>query len=137
LSPDDARFLRERCYLQQRTLGRLLELYEKAPKEGEAPLTELVKDLLGIDELDAAMEGLHPVGDKRRIKRLVPAYGDLEKEIDDQEQRVQALRSQLEKAKAEVDREHALLMELLHVLQAPSELQENLDGIKPWLDKEA
>jgi exonuclease SbcC len=46
-------------------LGRLLELYEKSPKDGEAPLTEFVKDLLGIDELDAVMEGLHPVGDKR------------------------------------------------------------------------
>jgi exonuclease SbcC len=137
LAADEGRFLRERCYLQQRTLGRLLELYEKSPKDGEAPLTEFVKDLLGIDELDAVMEGLHAVGDKRRIKRLIPTYSDLEKEIEHQEQRVQVLDNQLEKKMHEAAKEHAQLVELLQALQAPRGLEKDLDGIKPWLDEEA
>jgi DNA repair protein SbcC/Rad50 len=137
LAPDDGRFFRERCYLQQRTLGRLLELYEKSPKDGEAPLTEFVKDLLGIDELDAVMEGLHPVGDKRRIKRLIPTYGDLEKEIERQEQRVQVLDGRLQAKRQEAADKHAQLGELLDTLHVPRELVEDLDGIKPWLDKEA
>ncbi|MGH2500164.1 MAG: AAA family ATPase [Candidatus Limnocylindria bacterium] len=43
----DARFFTERCYLAQRTLGRLLELYESPSVEGESALTLFVKELLG------------------------------------------------------------------------------------------
>ena len=67
LETDDGRFFRERCYLQQRTLGRLLELYETPAEGGDSPLTIFIKDLLGLDELDALIDGLYPVTDKRRV----------------------------------------------------------------------
>lgn len=60
LESDDRRFFRERCYLQQRTLGRLLELYEQPARGGESRLTAFIKDLLGLDELDAIIDGLYP-----------------------------------------------------------------------------
>ena len=75
LGPDDARFFTERCYLAQRTLGQLLEIYESAEGQGDSPLTRFVKDLLGLDELEALIDGLEPVKDKRLVKGLVPESG--------------------------------------------------------------
>jgi exonuclease SbcC len=34
LTADDARFFAERCYLQQRTLTRLIEIYQGGPERG-------------------------------------------------------------------------------------------------------
>ena len=77
---DIARFFSERCYLAQSTLGRLLEIYQNAKPREDLPLTRFVKDLLGLDQLDALIEGLHPVGDIRNIRRLAPEYADTEKQ---------------------------------------------------------
>lgn len=75
LDPLDARFFSERCYLAQATLGRLIEIYEKADqRSSEAPLTQFVKELLRLERLDALIDGLHPVGDVRNLRKLVPDY---------------------------------------------------------------
>jgi exonuclease SbcC len=59
-----SRFYGERCYLAQSTLARLLEIYQhKDARLTESPLTKFVKDLLGLDQLDALVEGLHDAGD--------------------------------------------------------------------------
>jgi len=81
LDPDDARFFVDRCLLQQRTLSRLLEVYEDASTGDRSPLTAFVDDLLGLDEAEALLEGLYAVADKRRVKRLVPSYADLDHEV--------------------------------------------------------
>jgi exonuclease SbcC len=78
LTGDTSRFYSERCYLAQATLGRLLEIYQDAKARQDSPLTRFVKDLLGLDHLDALIEGLHPVGDVRNMRRLVPEYADAE-----------------------------------------------------------
>lgn len=78
LTGDISRFYSERCYLAQATLGRLLEIYQDAKARQDSPLTRFVKDLLGLDHLDALIEGLHPVGDVRNMRRLVPEYADAE-----------------------------------------------------------
>ncbi|TYO60858.1 hypothetical protein FXV83_41500 [Bradyrhizobium hipponense] len=75
--------------MAQATLGRLLEIYEdKDTRKTDSPLTKFVKDLLGLDHLDALIEGLHDVGDVRRLRDTVPVYWEvrgniptLEKEI--------------------------------------------------------
>jgi exonuclease SbcC len=94
LDGEDARFFTERCYLAQRTLGRLLEIYQHAGSKTDSPLTRFVKDLLGLDELDALIDGLEPVKDRRRVKNLVPEYASAEAQI-------KALRTELYTATAE------------------------------------
>ncbi len=61
----------ERCFLPQATLGRLFEVY--APKVNlhvETPLMRFVKEVLGLDSLDALIDGLYSSGHMRRIERL-------------------------------------------------------------------
>lgn len=69
-----AQFFAERCYLAQSTLGRLLEIYQHADPQKDSPLTRFVKDLLGLDYLDALIDGLHDATDVRRTKNLVSEF---------------------------------------------------------------
>ena len=78
LDAADARFFAERCYLPQSTLGKLLELYDDQGTGSTSPLTQFVKDLLGLDPLDALVDGLFPAFNVTRIRNLVPAYRRLE-----------------------------------------------------------
>ena len=78
LSPGDARFFAERCYLPQATLGRLLELYNDQKTNSTSPLTLFVKELLGLDPLDALVDGLEPAFNVTRIRRIAPDYRRLE-----------------------------------------------------------
>ncbi len=78
LDDADAHFFAERCYLPQATLGKLLELYDDQGTGSTSPLTQFVKDLLGLDPLDALVDGLFPAFNVTRIRNLVPAYRRLE-----------------------------------------------------------
>lgn len=78
LSVDDAGFFAERCYLPQATLGRLLEIYDDQRTHSTSPLTLFVKELLGLDPLDALVDGLEPVFNVSRVRRIVPDYRRLE-----------------------------------------------------------
>lgn len=75
LSAIQAAFFSERCYLAQSTMSRLLELYQgKESKGGDSALTKFVKDLLGLDQLDALVNGLFDAGDQRRLKGALTPY---------------------------------------------------------------
>jgi exonuclease SbcC len=74
----DARFFAERCYLPQATLGRLLEIYDDQKTSTTSPLTQFVKELLGLDPLDALVDGLRPAFHVTRIRNLVPEFRRLE-----------------------------------------------------------
>ena len=78
LPPALRQFYTERCYLSQLTLSRLLEIYQSPTSrdQRDTPLTRFVKDLLGLDQLEALIDGLHDAGHKRRLFRLAP---DLER----------------------------------------------------------
>ncbi len=78
LGPADARFFAERCYLPQATLGRLLEIYDDQKTNSTSPLTLFVKELLGLDPLDALVDGLDPAFNITRIRRIAPDYRRLE-----------------------------------------------------------
>jgi DNA repair protein SbcC/Rad50 len=78
LDSDDAKFFAERCYLPQATLGRLLEIYDDLETNTTSPLTQFVKELLGLDPLDALVDGLHPAYNVTRVRNLVPQYRRLE-----------------------------------------------------------
>lgn len=74
----DARFFAERCYLPQATLGRLLEIYDDQKTTSTSPLTLFVKELLGLDPLDALVDGLDPAFNVARVRRIAPDYRRLE-----------------------------------------------------------
>jgi exonuclease SbcC len=137
LATDDVRFFGERCYLQQRTLGRLLELYEEPREDGDSPLTVFVNDLLGLDELDALIDGLYPVTDKRRVKRLVRKYADLDRQTDGRREQIAGLLHDVKDVCAEADAAQARLEELLSALEAPPGLQSDLVRTGSWLKQGA
>lgn len=78
LGTDDARFFSERCYLPQATLGRLLEIYDEQKTGTTSPLTLFVKELLGLDPLDALVDGLDPAFHVARVRKVAPDYRHLE-----------------------------------------------------------
>lgn len=78
LNANDARFFAERCYLPQATLGRLLEIYDDQKTSTTSPLTVFVKELLGLDPLDALVDGLYPAFNVARVRNLAPDYRRLE-----------------------------------------------------------
>lgn len=78
LNSSDAQFFAERCYLPQATLGRLLEIYDDQKTSSTSPLTLFVKELLGLDPLDALVDGLYPAFNVARVRNLVPDYRRLE-----------------------------------------------------------
>ena len=96
LSDSSARFFSERCYLAQSTLGRLLEIYQhQDTRRTDSPLTLFVKDLLGLDQLDALIAGLHSAGDIRRLRDPAPAYWSARQELPEIEARLSKLRDDL------------------------------------------
>ncbi|RWE28914.1 MAG: hypothetical protein EOS78_31225 [Mesorhizobium sp.] len=97
LGPDLARFYAERCFLAQSSLGRLLELYQDSAKRSDSALTKFVKDLLGLDHLDAIIDGLHDAGDVRRLRSGVPGYGETRDTIPQVEGERDRLGAELEK----------------------------------------
>jgi exonuclease SbcC len=78
LDATDAKFFAERCYLPQATLSRLLEIYDDQRTSTTSPLTQFVKELLGLDPLDALVDGLYPAYNVARVRNLVPEYRRLE-----------------------------------------------------------
>ena len=123
LEEDDARFLGERCYLRQRLLGRLLEFYEGPGKDGETRLTGFVKDLLGLDELEALIDGLDFLRDKRLVKNQVPSFRALEAELKADRPTIGRLAAELRKSKEELSDQRAALGELLASLEIGTPLE--------------
>ncbi len=72
LGRDQVNFYSDRCYLSQSTLGRLLDIYQSPASRDptNTPLTNFVKSLLGLDQLESLIDGLHAAGDKRRMTKL-------------------------------------------------------------------
>jgi len=106
LDGDLSRFFTERCYLAQATLGRLLELYQyQDSRKSDSALTKFVKDLLGLDRLEALIDGLHPTGDVRRLRLSAPSYWVVRESIPDIESqliKLSAEQTQLETTITEV-----------------------------------
>jgi len=78
----ERQFFSERCYLDQASLGRLLELYQHSDSSRESSLARFVNELLGLDELDALISGLVAVTDIRLMKRLVTEYSEATARVD-------------------------------------------------------
>jgi len=113
LSQADARFFSERSYLAQATLGRLLEIYQHAEKKRDSPLTKFVKELLGLDRMEALIGGLYSAGNIARLKVPVAAYGEIRDQIPEDEAELLRLRGEMAQEKAALrTRTEALRLQL-------------------------
>jgi exonuclease SbcC len=75
-----ARFYAERCYLDQSSLGRLLDLYQAREGAEETALEIFVNELLGLEKLDALRDGLGDALDFRLLKKLAPGADEADRE---------------------------------------------------------
>jgi len=128
LKETDARFFTERCYLAQRRLGQLLEIYARAPAKRDSPLTRFVKDLLGLDELDALIDGLEPVKDTRLVKKLVPEYRAAADSIDEQRGQLASATAELQARTGEAIHAREQLGKSLDTLGAPATADAEVPG---------
>lgn len=91
----ESAFFSERCYLAQSTMNRLLELYQgKESKRGDSALTKFVKDLLGLDHLDALINGLDDAGHVARLKSALDEYKSALDQVPSLESRLNSIRSE-------------------------------------------
>ena len=126
LVPDaDGRFYSERCYLAQSTLSRLLEIYEnKDVRRGSSPLTMFVNDLLGLNNLDALIDGLHDAGDIRRLRNGSPDYRDVRETISIIQERINSDTVELEHLDAEFEAVNQRLRKMAGGVNAAEAQQE-------------
>ncbi|WP_082953268.1 AAA family ATPase [Mycobacterium sp. E3251] len=82
LDPETAQFYAERCYLDQVSLGQLLDLYQYREGKEESALARFVNELLGLEQLDALRSGLSDADDIRRLKRLSESLASADKETE-------------------------------------------------------
>ncbi|AWB86159.1 AAA family ATPase [Mycetocola zhujimingii] len=104
-------FLRERAYLAQSTMARLLETYEQSDRRGDSALARFVNELLGLETLDALIAGLEPSRDIRRVRKLVPEFADLEAELKFLAKRAKETRAEVSR----VERAHGVLSEQVKI----------------------
>jgi exonuclease SbcC len=124
LSVAEASFFSERSYLAQSTLGRLLEIYQHAERKSDSPLTQFVKELLGLDRMEAVIGGLYSSGNVSRLRGPVPAYGAIRDSIAARENALRDLDQQEQ--------------EIINGLAArEGQLRERLTAIDPALSNSA
>jgi exonuclease SbcC len=75
-----AKFYAERCYLDQASLGRLLDLYQAREGNEQTALELFVNELLGLEELDALRGGLSDANDLRLLKKLAVGVDEADRE---------------------------------------------------------
>jgi exonuclease SbcC len=142
LEVDDARFFSERCFLPQASLSRLLEIYQYASAREDSPLTRFVKDLLVLDSLEALIDGLHPAGDIRNTRRLVKEYGDTEGRLEAIKGQLARRRAELAETTNEAARSQAAILKalidlsLLPVTASQAELPGNVEELLAFEEEE-
>jgi len=104
LGPEAAQFYSERCYLDQVSLGQLLELYQYREGKEESALARFVNELLGLEQLDAIRSGLHDATDLRLLKRLSERLADATDEAQRANTDLSAQTQALEAARVELAR---------------------------------
>lgn len=100
LDPVLTRHFSERCYLAQSTLTRLLEFYEDKSANGTA-LTRFVKELLGLDALDALIDGLYDSGDVRRLRGHAVSFWDMREQLPSLDDELSRLAKELTAAEGQ------------------------------------
>jgi len=73
-----ANFFKERVFLPQSLLSRLLQIYQESGNDTESPLAKFVTGLLGLDRLDALELGLQPLADIRNVRKITNGWQKVE-----------------------------------------------------------
>lgn len=94
----------ERCYLPQTALGRLLETYTATGKQVDTALVSFVKSIVGLDELDNLIAGLHSAGHISRAKKTSKWWSHFDEELSRAEARRSELISETESAQQQLSR---------------------------------
>lgn len=113
LTPAEQTYFLERSFLPQTALGRLLESYTETGKQIDTALVRFVKSLVGLDDLDALIDGLHASGDRRRSKKLVHAWNRGVADLESLQAQHSEITAQLNIAKSQLDVSVNLLRELV------------------------
>lgn len=113
LTLEEQTYFLERSFLPQTALGRLLESYTDNGKQVDTALVRFVKSLVGLDDLDALIDGLHASGDRRRSKKMVRAWSRGADELDASQQRRSEVTAQLNTARTQFDVSVTLLRDLV------------------------
>lgn len=107
LTDEAAQFYAERCYLDQASLGRLLEFYQARVGNEESALAKFVSELLGLEKLDALRAGLSAASDLRLLKKLAAGVEDAATkakiaaaDLKEQSEVLARIRSELAEARA-------------------------------------
>jgi exonuclease SbcC len=116
LSREAAQFYTERCYLDQVSLGQLLELYQYREGKEESALARFVNELLGLEQLDALRTGLSDATDLRRLRKLCEPLTDAEAEAQRATAELSQATTELGSAREAMARTREALTEALEVL---------------------
>ena len=133
LSSARSRFYSERCYLPQAKLVRLLEIYEENDaRQGNSPLTRFVQELIGIDQIDNIVDGLHHLRDVRRLRKSVPEFAVAETKAKELSRLARNLKAKVENAQTARKTEEQLLHQaLMNIgINTESELQEVVTSLR-------
>lgn len=125
LSATEQTYFLERGFLPQTALGHLLESYTETSRQVDTALVRFVKSLVGLDELDALIDGLHASGDERRTRRVVAWSRAHERRIEMRRRRDEAERSR-QSAQGDLDAGIAKLRGFSKDSPAATEVQELL-----------
>lgn len=116
LSREAAQFYTERCYLDQVSLGQLLELYQYRAGKEESALARFVNELLGLEQLDALRTGLSDAVDIRRLRKLCEPLAEAEGEAQRATAELSRVTKELESARELLARLRAELSEVMGAL---------------------
>ncbi len=110
---DAAKFYAERCYLDQNSLGRLLDLYQAREGTEQTALEKFVNELLGLEKLDALRDGLSDANDLRLLKNLAAGVGAAGREAKATAAQLKEQSSLHAEIRAEVDSARAATFEAI------------------------
>lgn len=102
LDEDEQNLFLERCFLPQTALGRLLETYTKSSRDVDTALVRFVKSVVGLDELDGVIEGLHAAGHVARTRAVSARWENAEQQAAQLAARRRQIETELKHAETEL-----------------------------------
>jgi exonuclease SbcC len=120
-------------------LGRLLELYQVPDaRDNDSPLTQFVKDLIGLDQLDALINGLFNAGNIRRLRAPVPLYAEVRDEIQTIQGNARAQDAEIAQLRNEIAAAEAKLKETIAIIASDLAHEPlNLEALRSGLNRSA
>lgn len=106
-----AQFYAERCYLDQASLSRLLDLYQDREGSNQTALEKFVNELLGLEKLDALRDGLRDALDLRLLKKLAVGVDHADREAKTAAAQVKEHAARLAEYRSEISGVRATLRE--------------------------